>query len=70
MEIKDIKECAEYLKDKVGIIIILLSISGITYYKYNNGVVLTLLHDNSPRQMIIMHNFIAYIFDVSLVSWR
>ena len=25
MEIKDIKECAEYLKDKVGIIIILLS---------------------------------------------
>ena len=31
----------------ITIIIILLSISGITYYKYNNGVVLTLLHDNS-----------------------
>lgn len=36
----------------ITIIIILLSISGITYYKYNNGVVLTLLHDNSPRQMM------------------
>ena len=34
------------------IIVIIVSILGITYQKYNNGVVLTQLHDNSPRQMM------------------
>lgn len=36
----------------ITIIIILVSILGSIYYKYNNGVVLTQMHDNSPRQMM------------------
>ena len=36
----------------ITIIMILVSILGSIYYKYNNGVVLTQMHDNSPRQMM------------------
>ncbi len=34
------------------IIVTIVSILGIIYQKYNNGVVLTQMHDNSPRQMM------------------
>lgn len=36
----------------IAILIIIISILGIIYEKYNNGVILTQLHDNSPRQMM------------------
>ena len=36
----------------IAMLLIIISTLGIIYEKYNNGVILTQLHDNSPRQMM------------------